>query len=994
MKRINKKFFALLIIGLSAVATVTAASVSWFTGGTTIGFDNGQQVPIEAGAEPSYFAYGDGSSLHPYGIKDRVHLYNLAWLQYIGYFDGSSDLQTRQPYFVLDDDIPASGLDMSGITLPPIGSEKYPFLGHFNGNGKTIANLTVSNDNPIQSQSNPDVDFGVMKPSDQTLATGVPSNIVGFFGVVGATPTSTYPTASYDSTIVSLENFTLKNLVVKSQTSQTLIGLAAGYVDGAMSGVKISGSSKLDIGNNKSAITELSPKTTNLTDYSLVGYSTKVNSSPTNYSQKLSEYYNSDEASGQEDNNFGGSISSMEYMKWIYNHQNFLTHDSAGKEVSTMDYPLDKSNTINVANEYKLEFSVRSGNSVNGEYSYTSLYKNNNNYYDNYGNPLFFNSPSDAGATGSLFNTNSKTKAVVYHLKDGCYLPLKFSDENKTATSINNTGYIVGNGTTGSAVEGNPQLTARYYTAIGNSLDNGRNWTAGNSWNRTDIDSFANYQNKLEIMTYAFKNEKNTTNTGWRRISDTYNANNSSVSSQISSYTKTGYSALGLQQYEVSRSKLQTMFLGSNRIQSILFKNNQISSSNTISVNAKILGQSKSNYVLPKGSIVCNLKKTGFISFFAGTFYGGSSNITDFRFFSLYRIERNSDNSIKSLKRITNIYKNKEFNTDNTKPKYFYKYDDNSFSIKSGTTQFSLNDADTTVGDSGCIFNSANALDIQAPSVSTLYYFEVPVIDGEYALGLSTASSGTGAALIYLDLAANAEEKDLFTAYSITTDISGYAFPIGVDFAVSNTGNNGGESMGVAIVSTNSSTSSIEFGVTSNQITIGGSQSIGHYSFQGSKYTSGASPGTNQFNVSGNALGALSGTQISTSTRILTIKKKAANSGNITVAVVTDTLTNGTITGSTYTIGGSTSTESAVAALLPNTITLTTLRNLTIAATLTRNQGNNEFVVTYDEENCSYTNKTIDVDIEKNGTTIGIAVTNNYTFKIGGTTYANNSIYS
>ena len=53
MKRINKKFFALLIIGLSAVATVTAASVSWFTGGTTIGFDNGQQVPIEAGAEAS-----------------------------------------------------------------------------------------------------------------------------------------------------------------------------------------------------------------------------------------------------------------------------------------------------------------------------------------------------------------------------------------------------------------------------------------------------------------------------------------------------------------------------------------------------------------------------------------------------------------------------------------------------------------------------------------------------------------------------------------------------------------------------------------------------------------------------------------------------------------------------------------------------------------------------------------------------------------------------
>ena len=83
-------------------------------------------------------------------------------------------------YFKLGTDI-----DMTGITLSPIGTDRYPFVGNFNGCGYTISNLTVSNDNPITSQSHTTTDFGIMKPTDSKLSGTTVPQIVGIFGVVG-----------------------------------------------------------------------------------------------------------------------------------------------------------------------------------------------------------------------------------------------------------------------------------------------------------------------------------------------------------------------------------------------------------------------------------------------------------------------------------------------------------------------------------------------------------------------------------------------------------------------------------------------------------------------------------------------------------------------------------------------------------------------------------------------------------------------------------------
>ena len=991
---------ALSIISGFSFVVFTTSTMAWFAAGTHIGFgDDPGNVDISGGSNASYYESGSGASNDPYIISDSIHLYNLAWLQYIGYYnsykttfhdDAPNDIV--QNYFKLKNNI-----DMGGLTLPPIGTEKYPFLGNFDGNGCTISNFIISNDNPALSSS----DFGVAKP--QNFYGGTQPDVVGFFGVVGKLPAQTI---TYDSSIVSFYNFTLSNFTVRAKTGQVLIGLAAGYVNGGVNNVKISGNATLDV--NGQVSTAKVAITDKLSNYGLVGYSTQVSSSG-DYAQKLSEFYsNYDTSAGSgHGSDWGGSISTKDYMEWIYRTFTSPAVNNTMEE-SNINHPLNQRNTLTVSNEYNLEFSVRNANDVNGETSYTKLItKNNNTYYDAFANPTRFNDP-DTSRT-ALYNANSKIKSVVYHFKDGAYLPLNFTD-NHAGTNINNTGYIVGDGTVGSSVEGNPQLTARYYTALGNTMDNSRNWTTGNSWNQTSIDSFTNYQNKVEVMTYAFKNENNTTYTGWKRISDEYNANNSSISSALNSYGKVNYGDLGLTKYQNSRSQLQDVFLSNKRIQGILFKNNTVSAGRTITVNAKILGEEKQNYELPKGSVVCNLKKEGFINFFAGSFYGGSSNITNFRCFSLYKIDRKNDNSINALHRITKVYKNSAFNTDHSKPRYFYQYDDNTYSIKEGNTHFSLADRDTSVGNDGLIFDAANSLDLQAPAVSTLYYYEVPVIEGEYCLGLSTQSCQSGMALIYLDIGASGLKDDQIDAHYIIHKRTANEYPLGVDFIPISVSGNGGDTIAISISS--SQQGIVTFTISSNSISVSDSSSICEYAYRSTNYVS-SGPSANQFTVTG-----LSGAPPSVSmwgTRILDIGYKSATTDLTYHIQITDFLANeaGTFneSSSTYSIEiivdgqgqGATSTSlSAINTMIAgtgknvNTSTsdANSLRNMASVITLQRRAGSNsEFVTTYDYETCSYENKIVSVNMVTNGASMNVTVAAGYTFKIGGTTIANGSVY-
>ena len=126
-----------LSVALTVVATFSA-TIAWYE--TAIRFDD-KDADVTGSSMGAYFDYGNGTDAeNAYGIRTPRQLYNLAWLQYLGYFNKIKNNASEQVYFELADDI-----DMTGWTLPPIGTTNYPFIGNFNGNGKVISNLNVSN---------------------------------------------------------------------------------------------------------------------------------------------------------------------------------------------------------------------------------------------------------------------------------------------------------------------------------------------------------------------------------------------------------------------------------------------------------------------------------------------------------------------------------------------------------------------------------------------------------------------------------------------------------------------------------------------------------------------------------------------------------------------------------------------------------------------------------------------------------------------------------
>lgn len=237
------------------------ATLAWLHPTTKVG-NQGETntLPIDGSSSSGYFAYGDGSAEHPYGIRIPRHLYNLAWLQYLGAF------QNRQLYFEL-----AGNVDMSGWTLPPIGTEDNPFVSQFNGQGYVVSNLTVSN-TFTEYNVHPATITGFDTTNKQP-------HILGMFGVVGNY--NNLPAASYSSAVNTLSDMGIYNAKIKTAVSDTLVGIAAGYVDATMSNVVVD-SSTINVASSTSTAYKKSgatnPITNNISDFSLVGYTTKATS--------------------------------------------------------------------------------------------------------------------------------------------------------------------------------------------------------------------------------------------------------------------------------------------------------------------------------------------------------------------------------------------------------------------------------------------------------------------------------------------------------------------------------------------------------------------------------------------------------------------------------------------------------------------------------------------------------------------------------------------
>ena len=251
---------ALTALSIFTLGGVVLSTYSWFVASMKT-----PEYNLKGKSAGAYFAYGDGKPyevdnegkvIHrPFGISIPRHLYNLSWLQYMGQFADD------QYYFEIADTVGEEGLDMDGYILPPIGTTDNPFVGNFNGNGKTIKNLTITN--------NENALFTSSKHPDQTQVSYTEPQIVGLFGVVGEYGDSY--TGTYDSQVNSIYNLGLSNLNIISSTNLTLAGIVAGYVNATIEDVAVTDGS-IDIQQSSAQPVDSVHMTPNLSDYTIIGF--------------------------------------------------------------------------------------------------------------------------------------------------------------------------------------------------------------------------------------------------------------------------------------------------------------------------------------------------------------------------------------------------------------------------------------------------------------------------------------------------------------------------------------------------------------------------------------------------------------------------------------------------------------------------------------------------------------------------------------------------
>lgn len=1026
MKRIVHQLVFGIILCVFTASTAILSTVAWFRYGVDIQI-GGDTADVTGGLEKSYFGGGDGSEGNPYIISDKNHLYNLAWLQYIGYFNTAGHIYNPEsgsptPYIYSNYFKITNNIDMSGITLPPIGTEAYPFFGHLDGTNSSggsfsISNLTISNDNP--SQSNINADFGIFRPVNIPSFATQP-RVVGFFGAIGHIPTNT-TLNNYDLSSIAptFTNLTLNNLTVKcgehDSPSQLLIGLAAGYVggEGTLSGVKVTGSSSLTV-NGQSAVD--SSITSKLSDYGLVGYSENKSQSGS-YSQKLSEHYNSSDDGEAPD--FGGSvdfknITDFADIAWSNKNtasSNYQFKDSSGHTLASYTFA---SNTLS---SYTYFMSKKDATSS----SYTSYY--GSNYYDDTYIPFSFHKNGSYYSMGSN-NTGYMTSS------DGAASGYK-SSLRLARTSYNN-GYIsLSIGGSGGATNATTSIPSKvlnsetkYYLITKN-----RKTVANSNLSNTDHYAMIDYglDNTVNPNIASYTASDLTSNNWYKAAHKVMFDNRMTVSQLDLNEVAFASSRQGVIQSLTARAEDNDWRMYGGRL--MTSNNTMLSESNKFKIPyANILNESYSDYELLRNAIDFNLGATGTIRFYSflayndqdsshsgggwgGTLRDRSARAQDWGFFDVYQVTRSSDKkTITGVSKIVKIYLDKSA-SQYSQNRYAYVFENQADSYSSNSNYELYFDMAWMNGDT----NRMSKLP------ATLYYFEFPLNKGEYAFGSPSLASGSSKCssgyLVYLDIAAAAEQEptDTITAHSITTKRTGSAFPIGVDFAPVAVSGNGGESIGIYIpASTTQQTiaGTVEFSITQENtqtgalgsILIRNSSNIATYSFQGTKYTS-SDPASGKFTVSG-TIGNIESPP-GGGVRVLIINLKTA-SGDVYCARITDELTddNGTFTetDSTYELdSGSGFVDSSKSAInnLSEDLDVDMLRALRIAAVLTRQSGSfNEFVTTYDTENCSHTDHVIDVDIATNGTTIGIEVepydedNNMFIFKIGGIQYSNGSTYS
>ena len=323
-----------LIVALSAVIftiTVTiGTSLAWFGSMARM---NTEDNPFEGSVQDKYYASGSGTSQDPFVITRPRHLYNLAWLQLLGFYNKNTGDDNHQFYFKLGNNI-----DMGDYcAIPPIGTELNPFVGHFDGAGYMVSNLKVSNDFS-------DYTFHPSVINNWTSTYKQP-HILGFFGVIGQYPGGNQ-NSTYTSSINAFVNTGITGANIKTVVLDSLVGLAAGYaVDSDLTDAQTT-LKNVVVDNSTISLPETGTTakyiydneghawTNNLSDFTLVGYTNDVRgvvkASETMYGVNVDSNITYSASESGTNTGWGGSLNMINmYDRLVDVRENYSTNSTS-----------------------------------------------------------------------------------------------------------------------------------------------------------------------------------------------------------------------------------------------------------------------------------------------------------------------------------------------------------------------------------------------------------------------------------------------------------------------------------------------------------------------------------------------------------------------------------------------------------------------------------------------------------------------------------------
>ena len=770
--------FAFTILGLGLLSSGIFASVAWFSPST-----NSFSARISGNLVEEYFHCGSGTENDPFVITRPVHYYHLTEFfqreTVLPTSNGEKHFGTDYLYFQVgyplienDSSLYVYEYDNTGTytgtannprysktlnlayfsndnALMPIGTNEIPFFGSFDGgasstaaNGITIANLNI-------------------KTSDTVLVGNTPTNRstsdAGVFGYVADQKDASHKTvianAYFNNLTIDLTGASNSTSDAGHVDAHENDEIYVGYVVGHMhtynryDSTGPTNSSPLhDVYVNNAKIQGGSGA---VSKFGYVGFADTINGEDgddIDYADIIDDLASAAGGGGQGDD-WGGSINIRSLNNRIWNLLN------APNDVKTDD-PSINHPTVSTSTP-TTDIALQSAGKT-----YASFYDYHRYYYDNYN----YVSVENAISETRYNNRNPETITNIYRLAgNGTYSNYSKDDANRKKIVVPGTalplsvgekadGYPVSNKNTGYIVSGMAGGTGSYTgqttirvasSPIGAHI--------GNSLSSSGTSSTGYTQSQLEVITTTNPGNYNSSN--FSRIKDNYNASNTSVSSVLSSkYSSRGVDSSTLVKYNDSREQLHDILNGQSFAHGLHFTGSSISSSTTFELpTAVVNGNSYTNYAMPKNSIDFNLKEAGYINFFAGSYQHSTSTTCD-SFFSLHVIRRNVSGAISSINEISKIYNNSNVDTNKEFP-YVYEF-------TSGTDYAGMKDGSEVAFTKGAnvVFDLQYLWD--APQVNyAVYYFEVPVNSGEFAMG-SHAGKDKGTYLLYLDLAASGSEEE------------------------------------------------------------------------------------------------------------------------------------------------------------------------------------------------------------------------------------------